>query len=265
MHRPHPLPSSPLPLPTLHIQSGRSRLRPSPRARPTPAQAFILFDLVASSAAAAAVTAVSWATSEDRDAELARLQTPAGVVPLAAAVAADTVVHATPLLGSLINLAVEPLGAAAGVAYLMSIVLSSPAVDPKTLAPRGTVLAAEKAGDARGSLRVPFTRVIPTALAVVDTSNAGSSGAGWQAGAGELPRLPLNSVLVVVGVGAVILETLAHLPLLSAGLPRVLQVMGVYAVFLCCVRCGVWWGGELRCYCRWLRNTLLTKRRALGD
>ncbi|KAL6785867.1 hypothetical protein ACKKBG_A00495 [Auxenochlorella protothecoides x Auxenochlorella symbiontica] len=210
------------PSPTLLFQ-GRSRLRPSPRARPTPAQAFILFDLVASSAAAAAVTAVSWATSEDRDAELARLQTAAGVVPLAAAVAADTVVHATPLLGSLINLAVEPLGAAAGVAYLMSIVLSSPAVDPKTLAPRGTVLAAEKAGDARGSLRVPFTRVIPTALAVVDTSNAGSSGAGWQAGAGELPRLPLNSVLVVVGVGAVILETLAHLPLLSAGLPRVLQ------------------------------------------
>ncbi len=35
-------------------------------------------------------------------------------------------------------------GAACGVAYMFSLVLSSPAVDPTTLAPRGTILNAEK-------------------------------------------------------------------------------------------------------------------------
>ena len=38
----------------------------------------------------------------------------------------------------------EPAGAASGVAYLMTLVLSSKSVDPKTLAPEGTVLNAKK-------------------------------------------------------------------------------------------------------------------------
>lgn len=53
-----------------------------------------------------------------------------------------------------------------GVAYMMTLVLSAPAVDPSTLAPKGTVLNAEKANDARAAVRVPFTRIIPTALKV---------------------------------------------------------------------------------------------------
>lgn len=49
---------------------------------------------------------------------------------------------------------------------MMTLVLSAPAVDPSTLAPKGTVLNAEKANDARAAVRVPFTRIIPTALKV---------------------------------------------------------------------------------------------------
>lgn len=44
--------------------------------------------------------------------------------------------------------------------------LSAPAVDPSTLAPKGTILAAEKAQDSRATVRVPFTQVIPTLLKV---------------------------------------------------------------------------------------------------
>lgn len=47
-----------------------------------------------------------------------------------------------------------------------SLVLSAPAVDPSTLAPKGTILAAEKAQDSRATVRVPFTQVIPTLLKV---------------------------------------------------------------------------------------------------
>jgi len=117
------------------------------------------------------------------------------------------------------------------VAYLMTFILSSPAVDPNTLAPKGTLLDAEKAGDARGAVRVPFTKIIPTALAVVDPTNSGSSGAGWKASApGGLPKLPLNSVLIVLGVGGLILEAAAHAPVLSLFMPRVLTVAAWLAV-----------------------------------
>ena len=117
----------------------------------------------------------------------------------------------------------------------MTLVLSSKSVDPKTLAPEGTVLNAKKvddyhsgyfvgaccqlgwdvvacvlhlsriimlgwesacfsyrpgrkcelngqscwqADDVRAAVRVPFTRIVPTALAVIDTTNDSSSGAG---------------------------------------------------------------------------------------
>jgi hypothetical protein len=129
-----------------------------------------------------------------------------------------------PGLSALFTLLAEPAGAAAGVAYLMSFILSSPAVDPATLAPKGTLLSAEKAADARGAVRVPFTKIIPTALAVIDPSNSGSSGAGWKASEGGLPKLPLNSVLIVLGVGGLILEAAAHAPVLSLFMPRVLTV-----------------------------------------
>ncbi len=77
---------------------------------------------------------------------IARLQTPEGLAPLGAALAADAVAHSIPGLGALLSLVTEPAGAAAGVAYLFTLVLSSPKVDPKTLAPAGTVLNAKKVG-----------------------------------------------------------------------------------------------------------------------
>jgi hypothetical protein len=186
----------------------------------------IFVNLLTSGLAGAAVAAVVTATSENRDAEIERIQTLDGALPLAAAVGIDLVAHSIPGLNVLLQLASEPAGAAAGVAYLMTLVLSSPAVDPNTLAPQGTVLGATKADDARGFVRVPFTRIVPTALKVVDTSNDGSSGAGWAIGADGLPKLPINSVLIVLGVGGLILEAAAHAPVLSLLLPRVLSVAG---------------------------------------
>ena len=59
---------------------------------------------------------------------------------------------------------------------------------------------------------------------MVDFSNTGSSGAGWTKGEDGIPKLPINSVLIVLGVGSLILEAAAHGPLLSLFLPRVLQV-----------------------------------------
>lgn len=141
-----------------------------------------------------------------------------------------TPLFTSPGLNVLFSLLAEPAGAAAGVAYLMSVLLAAPAVDPQTLAPKGTVLNAEKAADARGAVRVPFTRIVPTALKVVDTSNSGYTGAGWKADEGGMPKLPLNSVLIVVGVGGLILEAAAHAPVLSLFMPRVLQVAGWLAL-----------------------------------
>lgn len=58
----------------------------------------------------------------------------------------------------------------------------------------------------------------------MDSSNSGSSGAGWAPGEDGLPSLPITTVVGVIGVGCVILELLAHAPVLSLFLPRVLQV-----------------------------------------
>lgn len=52
---------------------------------------------------------------------------------------------------------------------------------------QGTVVAAEKATDNRSLVRVPFSQIIPTAIKVVDTSNQGFSGAGW-----EVTRTPAD-------------------------------------------------------------------------
>jgi hypothetical protein len=91
---------------------------------------------------------------------------------------------------------------------------------------------------------------------VVDLKNEASSGAGWTIGENGLPRLPINSVLIVLGVwsfpaflhrlfawhvpnvsdsvlctldafagvGGVILEAASHAPVFSIFMPRVLQV-----------------------------------------
>lgn len=158
--------------------------------------------------------------------QVERIKTVEGAAPLAAAIAADAVAHSIPGLNILLQLLAEPAGAAAGVAYMMTLVLSAPAVDPSTLAPKGTVLNAEKANDARAAVRVPFTRIIPTALNVVDFSNDASSGAGWTIGESGLPKLPVTSVLAVVGVGGLILEAASHAPVLSLFMPRVLSVAG---------------------------------------
>jgi len=91
---------------------------------------------------------------------------------------------------------------------------------------QGTILNAEKAEDSRGRVRVPFTKIIPTALEVVDFDNDGSSGAGWTIGKTGLPQLPITSVLAVLGVGAVILEAASHAPLFNIFMPRVLSVAG---------------------------------------
>lgn len=54
--------------------------------------------------------------------------------------------------------------------------------------------------------------------------NEASSGAGWTIGPDGLPKLPINSVLIVLGVGATILEAASHAPVLGTFMPRVLQV-----------------------------------------
>lgn len=174
--------------------------------------------------AAAPVIAATTITAENTDAELERLKTVPGATPVVAAVVADAIAHSIPGLNVLLNLVTEPVGAAAGVAYLFTLVLSAPAVDPSTLAPEGTVLDAKKANDARAAVRVPFTKIVPTALKVIDFENEGSSGAGWTPGPDGTPRLPLNSVLIVLGVGGLILEAAAHAPVLSLILPRVLTL-----------------------------------------
>ena len=46
------------------------------------------------------------------------------------------------------------------------------------------------AQDSRAAVRVPFTQIVPTVVKVVDTSNEGSSGAGWTIGEGGLVRTP---------------------------------------------------------------------------
>jgi hypothetical protein len=187
----------------------------------------LFVNLLSSLTAGAAVTAVVTATGEDDvDTAIDKLTTVEGAAPLAAAFLIDAIAHSIPGLNLLLNLASEPAGAAAGVAYVFSLVLSAPSVDPSTLAPEGTVLDAKKAEDSRGFVRVPFTKIIPTALDVIDYENDSSSGKGWTIGEDGKPKLPINSVLIVVGVGCVILEAAAHAPVLSLLLPRVLSCAG---------------------------------------
>lgn len=204
----------------------RSQAAPAGSRRQVKAQANLFVELLASGTAGAAATAVTLITAEDTDKEIERIKTVEGALPLAAALGADTIAHSIPGLSVLFSLVSEPAGAAAGVAYMMSLVLSSTAVDPNTLAPKGTVVNAEKAQDSRGNVRVPFTQIVPTALNVIDWENDGSSGAGWTIGENGLPKLPVTSVLAVVGVGTVILEAASHAPLLGLFMPRVLQVAG---------------------------------------
>ncbi|KAG2443758.1 hypothetical protein HXX76_002104 [Chlamydomonas incerta] len=189
----------------------------------------LFVNILGSGLAGAAVAAVTTFTSENKDKEIERIQTVEGALPIGAAIAADAIVHSIPGLNVLFSLLLEPAGAAAGVAYMMTLILSAPSVDPNTLAPEGTVLNAKKAADSRAAIRVPFTRLIPTAMKVVDTTNDASSGAGWTIGENGLPKLPINSVLIVLGVGGVILEAAAHAPVLSFFLPRVLSVAACYA------------------------------------
>lgn len=58
---------------------------------------------------------------------------------------------------------------------MMSILLSSAAIDPKTLAPKGTVLNAEKSSNpVIAAVRVPFTNIIPTTLKVSTLKHTGN-------------------------------------------------------------------------------------------
>jgi len=194
-------------------------------------QSNLLVEVLTTSVGATVVAAVTTFTSENRDAEMQRFETLEGLAPLGTALVADAVAHSIPGLGALLTVVTEPAGAAAGVAYLFTLVLSSPKVDPKTLAPAGTVLNAKKADDVRAAVRVPFTRIIPTALSVIDTTNDSSSGAGWGSSEGGLPKLPITSVLAVLGVGSVVLELISHAPVLGLVMPRVLT----YAFWLAAV------------------------------
>ncbi len=147
--------------------------RPSVQAKAIDETNFAL-NLLSSTTAAAVVTAVTVATNENRDKELERLQnvsaaahaslwdafgavqpTPQclcahmritslacgpqldtwAIAPIGAAVAVDSIVHSIPGINVLLSLLAEPVGAAAGVAYMMTLVLSAQQVDPKTLAP----------------------------------------------------------------------------------------------------------------------------------
>ena len=76
----------------------------------------------------------------------------------------------------------------------------------------------------RGSERTKTAKKTASSRQVVDTSNSGSSGAGWAPGEDGLPSLPVTTVAGVLAVGVVILELVAHAPILSLFLPRVLQV-----------------------------------------
>jgi hypothetical protein len=190
----------------------------------------IFVNLIGSAVAGAAVTGIVVATHPNRDEQIEKIQTLDGAIPYAGAVVLDAVTHSIPGLSVLLGLLAEPAGAAAGVAYMLSLILSSPKVDPNTLAPEGSAINAKTADDSRGFVRVPFTDIVPTLLKVVDTTNDASSGAGWTIGKDGTPKLPINSVILVLGIGGLILEAAAHAPGLSLLLPRMLSVAGALAL-----------------------------------
>ncbi|CAG9459992.1 unnamed protein product [Pedinophyceae sp. YPF-701] len=189
----------------------------------------LVLEVLASAAAASVVGGVTIFTAPDRDGEIEAIQTVPGALPLGAAVLADGIAHTIPGLHPLLALASEPVGAAAGVAYMMSILLSAQAIDSATLAPKGTLANVETAKDNSAAVRVPFRDVVPTALSIIDWENEGSSGKGWDPSEG-LPKVPINSVAIVIGVGVFILEAAAHAPVLTFFMPRVLTVACWYAV-----------------------------------
>ncbi|MEW5314746.1 MAG: hypothetical protein WDW38_006217 [Sanguina aurantia] len=216
----------------------------------------IFINLLASSACMTIPAAVTIATSEFRDAEIEKVQTLDGALPLIAAASVDAICHSIPGINLLFGLVAEPVGAACGVAYMMSILLSSAAIDPATLAPKGTVLNAQKsANPVTAAVRVPFTSIIPTTLKVRHgEQDVGGLGALQTEEQLEMfvvrsltrpstrataeppgrsltasPQLPLNSVLVIVGVGCLILEAASHAPVLTFFMPRVLSVAGSLA------------------------------------
>jgi hypothetical protein len=77
--------------------SGRSAAAPRRAARMAPPRASnVIVEGLASTLAIAVPVAVGALTAEDTDKEIARLQTPAGLIPLGAAVAADAVAHSIP-------------------------------------------------------------------------------------------------------------------------------------------------------------------------
>jgi hypothetical protein len=69
------------------------------------------------------------------------------LAPIGGAILVDTLLHSIPGINILFSLLAEPVGAACGVAYMMTLVLSAPAVDPNTLAPKvGWGCAVDSAG-----------------------------------------------------------------------------------------------------------------------
>ncbi len=52
----------------------------------------------------------------------------------------------------------------------------------------------------------------------------------WGSSKGGLPKLPITSVLAVLGVGTVLLEFLSHAPVLGLIMPRVLSYAAWLAV-----------------------------------
>jgi len=215
------------------VHGRRSAAPPVPRALPDLlSSGSLAVELPVSAVCGAIASGVGLITAADRKREADWLRTPSGLGPLVVAVVADAVAHSAGAdVAGTYQTVFEPLGAACGVSYLMLLLLSSQAVDPKTLAPRGTVVAAESAADARARARGPYTRVLRTAASAVDWSNAGFSGAGWDASKEESPKLPVTSVAAVVAVGTLVLETLAHAPTPLEGLlPRVFTAAAAIAL-----------------------------------
>jgi len=207
--------------------------------RSVAARAAFLPELAWSTAAVSAVAGIAVATAEDKGAELARIVEGEdgilGSIPptsfiLTLAIVLDAALHTVPEAAPVYQAVAEVGGANVGVCYLMSILLSSQYVDPLTLAPRGTLANAEKSEDNRNNVRVPFTRIIPTVAAVVDPSNEGFTGAGWEVKDSGLPRLPVNAVAAVVLVGSSIVLGASHAPVLREFMPHVLSAAWAYAV-----------------------------------
>lgn len=69
--------------------------------------------------------------------------------------------------------------------------LSSSAIDPSTMAPKGTVLSPETAKDISAGVRVPFTQIAPTVLKVQ-----------WLAARGAALQPHTSSAMQVLCMGA---------------------------------------------------------------